>query len=97
MARQVVNLDKLAEAQEAVDAAMEAATLAAEKVAEALRVTTDPDAQAARWQRGSKTQVTLSIAQILLDQVDAIANRKHVSRSALLTMWINDRLEHEAA
>ena len=37
MARQVTNLDKLAEAQEAVEAAgvaMEAATLAAEKVAE---------------------------------------------------------------
>ena len=34
MARQVVNLEKLAEAQEAADAAMEAATLAAEKVAE---------------------------------------------------------------
>jgi hypothetical protein len=34
MARQVVNLEKLAEAQAAADAAMEAATLAAEKVAE---------------------------------------------------------------
>ena len=43
MARQVVNLGKLAEAQEAADAAMEAATLVAEKVAEAMRASTDPD------------------------------------------------------
>ena len=41
MARQIVNLGKLTEAQEAADAAMEAATLVAEKVAEAMRASTD--------------------------------------------------------
>ena len=44
----------------------------------------------------AETQFTFSIAPELLDRVDEIAHRKHVSRSALLTMWINDRLEHEA-
>lgn len=38
MIRKIVNLDKLAEAQEAADAAQEAAALAAEKVAEALAI-----------------------------------------------------------
>jgi hypothetical protein len=42
MAQQVVNLGKLAEAQEALDAAMEATTLAAERLAEAVRISTDP-------------------------------------------------------
>jgi hypothetical protein len=56
-----------------------------------------PDAKpAGRWQRGTKTQITLSIAPELLDQVDEIAHRKHLSRAALLTVWINDRLELEA-
>jgi hypothetical protein len=36
MAREIVNLDKLAEAQVAADAAMGAATLAAERLAEAM-------------------------------------------------------------
>ena len=39
MSQQTVNLDKLAEAQEAADTALDAATLAAEKIAEALLVT----------------------------------------------------------
>ena len=42
MAQQVVNLGKLLEAQEALDAAMEATTLAAERLAEAVRISTDP-------------------------------------------------------
>ena len=42
MARQIVNLGKLAEAQEAADAAMEAATLVAERIAAAMRVSADP-------------------------------------------------------
>ena len=54
-----------------------------------------PDATPARWQRGNKTQITLSIAPELLEQVDEIARRKHLSRAALLTVWINDRLEQE--
>jgi hypothetical protein len=54
-----------------------------------------PDAKATRWQRGNKTQITLSIAPELLEQVDAVASRRHLSRAALLTVWINDRLEQE--
>ncbi len=57
-----------------------------------------PDAaKPTRWQRGSKTQITLSIAPELLEQVDEIAHRQHLSRAALLTVWINDRLKQEAA
>jgi predicted transcriptional regulator len=84
------NLDKLAEAQAAADAAQEAATLAAEKVAEALAIVAEPDAAAKRWR-----QVTLSISPELLNRVDEIAQRKHLSRAALLTEWINDQLEQE--
>jgi hypothetical protein len=54
-----------------------------------------PDATPKRWQRGHKTQVTLSISPDLLNQVDQVAQRKHLSRAALLTVWINDRLEQE--
>jgi hypothetical protein len=54
-----------------------------------------PDAVPKRWQRGHKTQVTLSISPDLLNQVDEVAQRKHLSRAALLTVWINDRLEQE--
>lgn len=42
-----------------------------------------------------RSQVTLSISPELLDQVDEIAQRKHLSRAALLTEWINDQLEQE--
>ncbi len=57
-----------------------------------------PDAKSgARWQRGKKTQFTFSIAPELLERVDEIAHRKHLSRAALLTVWINDRLEQELA
>jgi hypothetical protein len=54
-----------------------------------------PDAKPSRWQRGNKTQITLSISPELLEQVDAVAHRRHLSRAALLTVWINDRLEQE--
>lgn len=58
-----------------------------------------PDAAkpASRWQRGTRTQITLSIAPELLEQVDAVAHREHLSRASLLTVWINDRLKREAA
>ena len=39
---------------------------------------------AVRWVRGNRTQITLSIAPELLRQVDAIAQRRHLSRAALL-------------
>ena len=47
MAQQVVNLEKLAEAQEAPDAAVEAAKLAAKKVAEVANPEKPPKAQEA--------------------------------------------------
>lgn len=56
-----------------------------------------PDAKPARWQRGTKTQFTFSIAPELLERIDEIARRQHLSRAALLTVWINDRLKQEAA
>lgn len=56
-----------------------------------------PDARRQRWQKGTKTQITFTVAPELVDQLDAIASRRHVSRSALMTMWLVERLEHEAA
>ena len=53
------------------------------------------DAKRPRWQKGSKTQITFTIAPELVDQLDAAASRRHVSRSALMTMWLVDRLEQE--
>ena len=47
MAGEIVNMEKLAEAQEAADTAIEAAMLAAEKVAEVVRAA-DPDAKPVR-------------------------------------------------
>jgi chromosome partitioning protein len=55
------------------------------------------DAKPGRWQRGSKTQITLSIAPELLDRVDEVARRKYVSRAALVSLWLNDRLQQEAS
>lgn len=52
-----------------------------------------PDA--ARWRRGSKTQITVSLAPELLDQLDEIAHQKHLNRSSLLTVWINEALARE--
>jgi hypothetical protein len=52
---------------------------------------------AARWVRGNRTQITLSIAPELLMQVDAIAQRKHLSRAALLTVWLGERVQQELA
>ena len=63
MARQLVNLDKLAEAQEAADAAQEAAMLAADKVAEAIaRVT--PDAKPVPKLRGRRQPLATHIIEI---------------------------------
>jgi hypothetical protein len=53
--------------------------------------------QATRWVRGNRTQITLSIAPELLRQVDAIAQRKHLSRAALLTVWLGEKVDQEAA
>ena len=52
---------------------------------------------AVRWVRGNRTQITLSIAPDLLRQVDAIAQRKHLSRAALLTVWLGEKVQQEGA
>jgi hypothetical protein len=54
-----------------------------------------PDTKPARWQRGTKTQITFTIAPALVEKLDAAAERRHVSRSALMTMWLVDRLAQE--
>ena len=56
-----------------------------------------PDAERERWQRGNKTQITLSISPDLLEEVDQVARREHLSRAALLTVFINDELRQRAA
>ncbi len=56
-----------------------------------------PDTRPTRWQRGNKTQITFTIAPALVDKLDAAAERRHVSRSALMTMWLVERLEQDAA
>jgi hypothetical protein len=55
------------------------------------------DAKPARFIRGKKAQITLSISPELLDQVDEIARRKHLSRAALVTVWLGDCVAKEAA
>ncbi len=56
-----------------------------------------PDARRPRWQKGTKTQITVTIAPELLAQVDAIAHRKHLSRAALLTVWRGEKVQQDAA
>ena len=56
-----------------------------------------PDAkQAARWQRGTRTQVTWSLDPELLERLDTVARRRYLSRAALLTVWVREALEREA-
>jgi hypothetical protein len=50
------------------------------------------DANPARWQRGNKTQIKLSISPELLAQLDEVSRAEHLSRAALLTVFINDGL-----
>ena len=56
-----------------------------------------PDAKPARFLRGHKTQITLTLSPNLLDRVDEVARRKEISRAALFTLWIGDGLAKEAA
>jgi hypothetical protein len=56
-----------------------------------------PDTKPARFIRGRKTQITLTITPSLLDRVDVVASRKEISRAALLTLWIGDGLAKEEA
>jgi hypothetical protein len=55
-----------------------------------------PDAKPTRWQRGTKTQITFSVDPGLLERIDEVAKRKYLSRAALMTLWLNERLEQEA-
>jgi len=48
-----------------------------------------------RWVRGTRTQITLSVAPDLLRQVDTIARRKHLGQDALLTVWLGQKVEQE--
>lgn len=46
-----------------------------------------PDGKkASRFKKGNKTQITVAIANDLLDQVDAMAERLGISRAALITI-----------
>ena len=56
-----------------------------------------PDGKTERCQRGNKTQIAVTIAPDLLEHVDAAARRRHLSRAALLTVWIGDAFAREAA
>lgn len=56
-----------------------------------------PDAQRERWQRNGRAQVTISLTTELLDQLDAIARRRHLNRSAMLTVLITNALDQEVA
>jgi hypothetical protein len=69
-------------------------TKRATKAADAF-VEAAPGAKPARWQRGNRTQITVSLAPELLDQLDQVANRKHLNRSAMLTVLIGDALARE--
>jgi hypothetical protein len=53
--------------------------------------------QPARWQRGNRTQITLSIAPRLLERLDAAAREREVSRAALVALWLREKLDQEAA
>ncbi len=51
---------------------------------------------AARWQRGSEMQITLSITPEQHKRINAIAHRQRASQTAVLMEWISDRLKQEA-
>jgi hypothetical protein len=49
-----------------------------------------------RWQRGNRTQITLSIAPRLLERLDAVARERETSRAALIALWLREKLDQEA-
>jgi hypothetical protein len=63
-------------------------------------VASAPDAKPVRKTRiekAAKVQITLLMPERMLEQVDEVAARRGVSRTALLTFWIGDGLAKEAA
>jgi hypothetical protein len=50
-----------------------------------------------RFTRGRKNQITLALPPDILDRVDALVSKKRISRAALLTLWIVEALDKEAA
>ena len=90
MAREIVNLEKLEEAQEAADAALEAATLAAEKVAEAVRVMT------ARVPAQPRQQVGARVTAAVYRQLKARAELQGVAVGTLVEQAISEFLERAA-
>jgi len=71
-----------------------AITKRATKVADAV-IEAAPDAKPARWQRGTKTQITVSLSPRLLERLDEAASQKDLNRSALLTLAIHNFLAGE--
>lgn len=58
-----------------------------------------PDARPARRraEKPEKIQITLLMPPRMLEQVDEVATRRGISRSALLMYWVGDGLAKEAA
>ena len=58
-----------------------------------------PDAKPPRRraEKPDKVQITLLVPRRMLDQVDEVAARRGVSRSALMMFWLGDGLTKEAA
>ena len=50
-----------------------------------------------RAEKPDKVQITLLVPRRMLDQVDEVAARRGVSRSALMMFWLGDGLAKEAA
>lgn len=55
-----------------------------------------PDARITRWQRGNKTQITLSITPDLLARIDTLADSMGQSRAALINLAIFEMAERRA-
>ena len=57
-----------------------------------------PDAKPAKEKSTTaKTPITLLVMPAILEQVDVVAKRRGMSRSALLSYWIADGLAKDAA
>ena len=55
-----------------------------------------PAPREGNWRR-YKAVVSLSMDHELLARIDAMAQRKHLTRAALIALWTGERLEQEEA
>ena len=55
---------------------------------------TKPD-RPSRFMRGKRTQITLTVMPVLVERLDAAAARRFINRSALITLWLAEKLEQE--